>query len=105
MVDIAQSILDKLKNKARSTGKGYQILLQLFCQEEFLRRLSRTDYRQNLILKGGLFLYCISGFQSRPTQDIDFLLRYISNTEDSILKVMENIISTDTESFINFELI
>jgi predicted nucleotidyltransferase component of viral defense system len=106
MADIAQSILDKLKIKARSTGKDYQLLLQLFCQEEFLRRLSRSEYRQNLILKGGLFLYCISGFQSRPTMDIDFLLRNLSNTEDSILKVIENVISTDTgSSIVNFEFL
>jgi len=39
MADIAQSVLDKLKIKARETGKSYQLLLQLFCQEEFLRRL------------------------------------------------------------------
>ena len=85
MADIAQSILNRLKMKARSSGKNYQLLLQLFCQEEFLRRLECSDYKQNLILKGGLLLYCISGFQGRPTQDIDFLLKNLSNTEDSIL--------------------
>lgn len=106
MADKAQSVLDKLKMKARSKGIDYQLLLQLFCQEEFLRRLSRSDYRQNLILKGGLFLYCISGFQSRPTMDIDFLLINLSNTKDSILKVIENVISpNDAASIVNFELL
>jgi len=106
MADIAQSILNRLKMKARSSGKDYQLLLQLFCQEEFLRRLECSDYKQNLILKGGLLLYCISGFQGRPTQDIDFLLKNLSNTEDSIFKVLENIISTDAEdSVVNFELL
>ena len=106
MADIAQSILNRLKMKARSSGKNYQLLLQLFCQEEFLRRLECSDYKQNLILKGGLLLYCISGFQGRPTQDIDFLLKNLSNTEDSIFKVLENIISTDAEdSVVKFELL
>ena len=44
MPDIAQSILDRLKMKARSSGKDYQLVLQLFCQEEFLRRLEHSDY-------------------------------------------------------------
>jgi len=106
MADIAQSILDKLKNKSRLLGKNYQLILQLFCQEEFLRRLEHSEYNQNLILKGGLFLYCISGFQSRPTQDIDFLLKNLSNSEDSILKVLENIIKTNCEaSVVSFDIL
>ena len=39
MADLAHLILDRLKNKSRSTGKDFQLTLQLFCQEEFLRRL------------------------------------------------------------------
>jgi len=106
MPDIAQSILDRLKIKARSLGKDYQLLLQLFCQEEFLRKLECSNYSQNLILKGGLFLYYISCFQSRPTQDIDFLLKNLPNSEESILKVLENIFSINAaSSVVNFELL
>lgn len=37
MADRAASVLAKLKSKSRETGKPLQLLLQLFCQEEFLR--------------------------------------------------------------------
>ncbi|MDI6881078.1 MAG: nucleotidyl transferase AbiEii/AbiGii toxin family protein [Desulfitobacteriaceae bacterium] len=105
MTDIAQSVLDKLKIKARASGKGFQLILQLFCQEEFLRRLQHSSYSHNLILKGGLFLYYISGFQGRPTQDIDFLIKNLSNTDESIYKVLDNIICTDNNSVVNFEVL
>ena len=36
MTDIAVSVLSRLKNKAKESGKNYQLCLQLFCQEEFL---------------------------------------------------------------------
>lgn len=39
MVDLAKSTLVRLKNKARESKRNYQLCLQLFCQEEFLRRL------------------------------------------------------------------
>ena len=39
MADIAASVLSKLKNKAKSSGISYQQCLQLFFQEEFLRRV------------------------------------------------------------------
>lgn len=105
MPDISQSILDKLKIKSRSLNTSNQLILQLFCQEEFLRRLEHSDYSQNLVLKGGLLLYCITGFQSRPTQDIDFLVRNISNSEDSISKVIKNVIHAESgSSVVSFEL-
>ena len=40
MADIAASVLAKLKNKAKASGISYQQCLQLFMQEEFLRKLS-----------------------------------------------------------------
>ena len=39
MADIAASVLAKLKNKAKASGISYQQCLQLFMQEEFLRKL------------------------------------------------------------------
>ena len=40
MTDQAASILARLKNKAKESGMSYQQCLQLFFQEEFLRKLS-----------------------------------------------------------------
>ena len=57
MADIAASVLAKLKNKSKKTGIGYQKCLQLFFQEEFLRRLAASRYAENFVLKGGLFIY------------------------------------------------
>ena len=44
MADIAASVLAKLRNKAKASGISYQQCLQLFVQEEFLRRLSKSEY-------------------------------------------------------------
>ena len=53
MTDKAASVLARLKNRAKQSGKPLQVHLRLFCQEEFLRRLSLSRYADNLILKGG----------------------------------------------------
>ena len=73
MADIAASVLARLKNKAAESGRSYQLCLQLFCQEEFLRRLEKSKYAENLVLKGGLFLYSLTDFDSRVTVDVDFI--------------------------------
>lgn len=69
-MDKAKSILSKLKNKSKQTGNSLQLHIQLFCQEEFLRRLSISKYKEDFVLKGGLFIYLVTEFDSRPTIDI-----------------------------------
>lgn len=105
MADIAASVLARLKNKAKESGRSYQLCLQLFCQEEFLRRLEKSAYAQNLVLKGGLFIYSVTDFDSRVTVDVDFLLRKIPNTPEQLQSVLEEIIATPTgNGFITFEI-
>ena len=52
MADIAASVLAKLRNKAKAAGISYQQCLQLFMQEEFLRKLSKSGLKKFLVLKG-----------------------------------------------------
>lgn len=105
MADIAASVLARLKNKAKESGRSYQLCLQLFCQEEFLRRLEHSKYDENLVLKGGLFIYSVTDFDSRVTVDVDFLLRKVPNTPEQLKPVLEEIIGTPTgNDFITFEI-
>ena len=96
MADMAASVLARLKNKAAESGRSYQLCLQLFCQEEFLRRLEKSKYAENLVLKGGLFIYSLTDFDSRVTVDVDFLLRKIPNTPEQLKAILEEIIAVET---------
>lgn len=105
MADMAASVLARLKNKAKETGRSYQLCMQLFCQEEFLRRLEKSKYADNLVLKGGLFIYSVTDFDSRVTVDVDFLLRKVPNTPEQLRVVLEEIIATPTgNDFVTFEI-
>ena len=105
MADMAASVLARLKNKAAASGRSLQLCLQLFCQEEFLRRLEKSRYADNFVLKGGLFVYAVTEFDSRVTVDVDFLLRKIPNTPEQVRAVLEEIIAVPTgNDFITFEI-
>ena len=105
MADMAASVLARLKNKAAESGRSYQLCLQLFCQEEFLRRLEKSKYAENLVLKGGLFIYSLTDFDSRVTVDVDFLLHKIPNTPEQLKSVLEEIIAVETgNDFVTFEI-
>lgn len=105
MTDIGASVIARLKNKAQTSGISFQVHLRLFCQEEFLRRLSLSKYADNLVLKGGLFLFVLSGFESRATIDIDFLLRQIPGSVEDARRIVSEIINTPSgNDVITFEM-
>ncbi len=102
--DRAASVLARLKNIAKENGISYQQCLQLFFQEEFLRKLSASKYKENLILKGGLFIYTLTDFESRATVDVDFMLRGLSNDMASLDEIIAEILAIPTgNAFITFK--
>ena len=104
MTDMAASVLARLKNKAKTGGISYQQCLQLFFQEEFLRKLSASKYKDNLILKGGLFIYTLTNFESRATIDVDFMLRGLSNDMVRMDEIIAEILAVPTgNDFITFK--
>jgi predicted nucleotidyltransferase component of viral defense system len=104
MADVAASVLAKLKNKAKTSGISYQQCLQLFFQEEFLRKLAASKYADNFILKGGLFIYTLTNFESRATVDVDFLMRGLNNDLARMDEIIAEILETSTgNDFVTFK--
>ncbi len=85
------SVKARLKNIAKEYKKTFNLILQLYMQERLLYRLSVSEYKDNFILKGGLFLFSMTGFTGRPTRDIDFLAYQILNDMESIKEIFKNI--------------
>ncbi|MDD2477077.1 MAG: nucleotidyl transferase AbiEii/AbiGii toxin family protein, partial [Dysgonamonadaceae bacterium] len=89
---------------AKASGKPFQLHLQLFCQEELLRRVSLSKYADNLVLKGGLLIYTLTNFESRATIDVDFLLRHLPNSVEQVKQIVDEILAANTgNDFITFE--
>ncbi len=106
MTDKAASVIARLKNKAKENGISYQQCLQLFFQEEFLRKLSASQYKDNLILKGGLFIYTLTNFESRATVDVDFMLKGFSNNMERMDEIIAEILAVPTgNDFITFKVL
>lgn len=59
-------------------------------------KLSKLDYEDNRILKGRLFIYMLTNFESRATIDVDFLLRSVSNSLEEMQALIVKILATPT---------
>ncbi|WP_096550371.1 nucleotidyl transferase AbiEii/AbiGii toxin family protein [Ureibacillus thermosphaericus] len=95
--NISASVGERLKNIAKQSGKTFDLILLLYFQERLLYRLSISNYRDKFVLKGGLVLFSLTQFKSRPTKDIDFLAKQISNDIQYIKAAFESICTLTAE--------
>ena len=70
--NVGASVRARLLERSRSTGEGFQFLLQRFAAERFLHRLGESSYRERFVLKGAMLLALWSEAMYRPTRDLDF---------------------------------
>lgn len=91
--DKAKSIKARLLNMSDGNNKKYQQLIVRFFHERLLFRLSKSEYRERFILKGGALLYAFEEFIPRPTLDIDFMGHRINNDKANVLTAFKNIAS------------
>ncbi len=91
----------KLLNQARANHIDFNTLLKRYLQERFLYRLSKSAYKDNFILKGGLLLITIDIPSSRPTMDIDLLIHNLN--KDNILKVFKEICAIEYPDGVTFD--
>ena len=100
---------DKLKNiiskKAHGNSDISQKFYQLFYFERILERISISNYRGQIILKGGLLLTSIIGDDERTTKDMDATLKGISLTKTNVEKAFNEILHIDIDDGISFQII
>ena len=92
-----RSVKERLLNISRAEKYSSQLLISRYFQERLLYRLSVSDYKDKFILKGGALLYAHDGFQARPTLDIDFMAKNVSNDMANIRKIFQKICQIECE--------
>jgi predicted nucleotidyltransferase component of viral defense system len=90
-----------LQQLARQRGRPTQELLLTYVLERFLFRLSRSAYRDRLVLKGGMLLAVLGS--RRPTGDIDLLARAIDNDVGAIADVVRTVLSVTVDDGVTYE--
>lgn len=101
--NMAASIRAKLLNLAKKERINFDQVLLLYLQERLLYRLSKSQYRDNFYLKGGLLILSITNFKTRPTKDADFLARHISNNLDEVRDILKKICSIKVNDGVTFD--
>lgn len=80
-------------------------LYQMFFFERVLERISKSKYKNNIILKGGLLLASIIGENERTTKDMDATLKSLPLNTEKIANIFNEILSVDLEDEVKFEIL
>ena len=86
---------DKLRNLSHKKNVDFNTLLRLYMYDRFIERLSISKYKDNFILKGGFYLSTLFGIESRNTMDIDTAFSNAQFNEETIVKMINEIVSID----------
>lgn len=80
-------------------------VLQEYVLERFIDRISKSKYKNDFILKGGVLISSMVGVDLRSTLDIDTTIKGFEFTLDKLNEVLNEIIETDIGDMFNFKIL
>ncbi|MDK8252928.1 MAG: nucleotidyl transferase AbiEii/AbiGii toxin family protein [Dialister micraerophilus] len=103
MINI-ESIKGKIRNLAEKKNLKSQEILQIYFFERFLDRLSKSQYKNNFVIKGGFLISSLIGIENRTTMDMDTTIKGIALKEERIKEIVQEIINISVDDGIKFEI-
>ena len=103
MINI-ESIKGKIRNLAEQKNLKSQEVLQIYFFERLLERLSKSQYKNNFVIKGGFLISSLIGIENRTTMDMDTTIKGIALKEDRIKEIVEEILDINVDDGIRFEI-
>ncbi len=103
MINI-ESIKGKIRSLAEKKKLKSQEVLQIYFFERFLERLSKSQYKNNFVIKGGFLISSLIGIENRTTMDMDTTIKGIALKEEKIKEIVQEIININVDDGIKFEI-
>lgn len=101
----AMSLKAKINNYAKSNNIAAQIVLQNYMFERFLARMSKSEYCEKFVIKGGMLIAAIVGLDTRSTMDLDTTLKNLPLTEEKVVEAVKSICNIELLDDVTFEVV
>ena len=102
---ISEQIKGAIRNITKKTGVNANSLLQMCLFEGILEKISKSKYKNHIILKGGLLISSLIGVEMRSTLDMDTTIRGLPMNEENISKILHEILEITIDADIVYRLI
>ena len=101
----SEQIKGAIRNISKKTGVNANSLLQMCLFEGILEKISKSKYKNHIILKGGLLISSLIGVEMRSTLDMDTTIRGLPMNKENILKILHEILEITIDADIVYRLI
>lgn len=95
----------RMNNLAKSLDLRPQTVIMSFMFERFLDRLSRSQWKESFIIKGGILISSMVGLRARATMDIDTTAINMKMSIPSMRKAVAEITNLDANDGVAFRLV
>ncbi|MDR0588674.1 MAG: nucleotidyl transferase AbiEii/AbiGii toxin family protein [Burkholderiales bacterium] len=103
-IDNPRKLKDRINNLAKKNNLVAGTVLQNYMMERFLERVSLSQYRDHLILKGGFLIAAMVGIDMRSTMDMDTTIKGLPVNPIEIEKIVSEILSTPINDNVTFAI-
>ena len=100
----AMSLKARIRNIAKQKNIPAQVIMQNYMFERLLVRLSKSEYKDKFVLKGGMLVAAIVGLDNRATMDLDTTLKNLPLTPESIKNALIKISNIPCDDKVIFEI-
>lgn len=101
----SEQIKGAIRNITKKTGVNANSLLQMCLFEGILEKISKSKYKNHIILKGGLLISSLIGVEMRSTLDMDTTIRGLPMNGENISKILHEILEITIDADIVYRLI
>ena len=104
MIHTSRQLKALVRNRSNGDNAKAATLIRNYVMERFLERMSLSEYKDKLILKGGLLVASMVGIDNRATMDIDATVRNYNLSAEDAKKMIEEIISVSLKDEVQFTI-
>ena len=94
-----------IRNIAKEKNINSAVVLRNYMLECLLERISKSKYKDNFVIKGGMFVALIVGIDSRATIDLDATLRHFPLSKEKLERAFGNILKIEIDDGITIKLL
>lgn len=90
---------------SRESNLDPQVVFKHYMVERFLERVSLSDFKQSIILKGGILIASMIGIQQRSTIDMDATVYHQPLSMQKLKLMLDSILSIEINDGVRFKTI
>lgn len=95
----------RIKARAQRAQVSPQLMMQDYLLERLLVRLSRSPWKDRIVIKGGMLISSMIGVESRVTKDLDTTVCGVVLTHGSARDMFCDIMAVDVDDGLRYEFI